>query len=444
MSIREIAEKTLNAAMAAGADEAEIFVREHREFQTTVRMGEIETLKEAESKSLALRVYKNRCKAVVDSSDFRPEKLEKLAGEAVGLAGVTAADDYHRLPEPELYAASWPDLDLFDPHEPPSTEKRIAMAHRAENAAMEVDDRIDNSMGGNFAQSRGDMLIMTSNGFTGGYPFSVYSLSAVPVAKDSKGDRSRDFWFTRALHAEDLMDADEVGHRAAERALRMCDARRAATGDVPVVFEANAASRLLAMLFGCISGSAVWRKQSYLGDRLGDQIASEIISIVDDPLRPRGLGSQPFDSEGLLAGPLRVVDGGKLAHFMHDLESARRLKQPVTGHGSWGGGVAASNLYVENGEGTLADLIAGVERGLLVTGYMGSGFNTVSGNWSQGVEGLWIEGGKVAYPVKGATIAGHFDEVLKGIDALAGDLDFDLGTMIAPSLRVKSMTVSGE
>ncbi len=444
MSIREVAERTLNAAMAAGADEAEVLVREHREFSTTVRMGEIENLKEAESKSLALRVFKNRCKAVVDSSDFRPPQLEKLAAEAVALAGVTAPDDYHRLPEPELYADRWPDLDLLDAGEGPSTEERIDMAKRAEAAALGADARIDNSMGGSFGQTRGDMLLQTSNGFRGGYPFSVYSLSAVPVAKDSKGDRSRDYWYSRSLHSADIMDAEEVGLRAAERALRMCDARRAPTGEVPVIFEANAAGRLVMLLFGCIAGSAVWRKQSYLGERLGEQVASELVSVLDDPLRPRGLGSQPFDSEGVPAKKLRVIDQGRLANFMHDLESSRRMDQPVTGHGSWGGGVAASNLYVENGEGTLADLIVGVDRGLVVTGYMGSGFNGVSGHWSQGVEGLWIEGGKVAYPVKGATIAGHFDEVLGGIEALAGDLDFKLGTKIAPSLRVKSMTVSGD
>jgi len=444
VKIREIAKKTLAAALKAGAEQAEIFVREHREFSTNIRMGEIETLNEAESRSLALRVYRGGRKAVVDSSDFRPEKLESLAAEAVNLAGVTAPDDYHRLPEPELYAKDWPELDLRDGGEGPSTEERIDMARRAENASMEADARIDNSMGARFAQSRGDMVLVTSNGFSGGYPFSVYSMSAVPVAKDSKGDRSRDFWYTRALHAEDLLSPEEVGLRAAERALRMCDARRAPTGEVPVLFEANAAGSLVALIFSCIAGSAVWRKQSYLGDRLGEIVASDKISLVDDPLRPRGLGSQPFDGEGLGVSPLRVIDKGELKHFLLDVESSRRMDMKPTGHGSWGGAVSASNLYIEPGEGTLADLIASTDRGLLVTGYMGSGFNAVSGHWSQGVEGLWIEGGKVVYPVKGATIAGKFDEVLGGIDRVAADLDFSLGSKIAPSLRVRSMTVSGE
>ena len=444
MSIRDIATSTLNAAMAAGADEAEIVVREHREFSTTVRMGEIENLKEAESRSLSLRVYKGGRKALVDSSDFRPDKLADLAGEAVAMAHMTAPDKYHRLPEPELYADSWPDLDLMDKDEGPSTRERIDLARTAEAAALGADERIDNSMGGSFGQTRGDMMLLTSNGFSGGYPFSVYSLSAVPVAKDSKGDRSRDFWYSQVLHSADMMDAEEVGLRAAERALRMCDAGRAPTGEVPVIFEAKAAGSLVGLIFGCIAGSSVWRKQSYLGERLGEQVASDKISLRDDPLLPRGLGSQPFDGEGLTAKALRVIDKGKLTNFMLDMESARRLDMTPTGHGSWGGGVAASTLYIEAGEGTLADLIASTDRGLLVTGYMGSGFNSVSGHWSQGVEGLWVEGGKVAYPVKGATIAGHFNDVLGGVDAVADDLDFSLGTKIAPSLRVKSMTVSGE
>ena len=268
-------------------------------------------------------------------------------------------------------------------------------------------------------------------------------MSLMPVARDGAGDRVTGSWSARALHLEDLAAPEDLGGEAAYRVLRMCDPRPAPTGEAAVIFESESAARMMGLLLQCLSGDSVWRGQSYLAGRMGEDIAASLLSFVDDPHLPRGLGSRPFDGEGL-AGARRVLVGvGRLESWLLDLESARRLGLPPTGHGSWGGGVAPSNIFAEDGEGTLADLIASTERGLVVTGYMGSGFEAASGHWSQGVEGLWVENGQVVHPIKGATIAGNLDAVLRGIDAVAADRDPSRGSLTAPSLRVGSMTVSG-
>jgi len=438
-----LAERALAAARRAGADEADLRLARGREFTAQVRLGEIEVLKEAASSALALRVFKERRVAQFAVSEPGAADLERLAAETLALAAACAPHDLHRLPEPEAYASAWPALDLADPGAGPDTAGRIALARTLEAAALGADPRLDNSQGATFACGSGELLYLTSNGFRGESAASEFSLSVMPVATDSAGEKVTDGWAKRSRHFADLESAEALGAEAARRALRRLEARSAPTGRFPVLFEPRMAARLVGMLFRCLAGDAVWRRRSYLAERLGSQVASPLVTLIDEPHRPRGLGSQPFDGEGLPGSRRVFVEAGRLLAFANDLESARRLGQPATGHGLWGGGVAASNLYLAPGAQSPAAILAGTPRGLLVTGMLGGGFQAASGHWSQGCTGQWIEGGALAYPVREVTVAGNLDAILGAVDAVGDDLDFSLGAVTSPTLRVAELAVGG-
>ncbi len=440
-ALRALGEQALAAALAAGADEADLRLAAGREFTAQIRLGEIEVLKEAASRTLALRVFKERRQALLVLCEPAPAGLPALAAEAVALAASCAPDPLHRLPEPEAYAQAPSDLDLRDASGGPPTAAGIALARELESAAMAADPRIDNSQGAGFAGGEGELLYMTSNGFAGWTASSQFSLSVMPVATDGAGERVTDGWAKRSRHFADLDSPASLGAEAARRVLRRLDARPAPTGRFPVLFEPRMAARLVGMLFRCLAGDLVWRRRSYLAERLGTAVASPLITLIDEPQRPRGLGSRPWDGEGLPGSRLALVEAGILKHFATDLESARRLDCAASGHGVWGGGVAASNLYLAPGTTSPAAMLAATPRGLIVTGMLGGGFQSASGHWSQGCTGLWIEGGEIAYPVREVAVAGDFDQVLGAVDAVGDDLDFSLGAVVAPTLRVAELTV---
>lgn len=441
--IPETARRILAAALAAGADAADLRLESGREFTTQVRMGELEVLKESTGRACRLRVFKDRRKALVSSTEADPEALIALAAEAVELAAYCGADEHNCLPDPEQYARDLPELDLHDAEPWPAADLRIELARAAEAAALAADPRIDNSQGAGFAAGDIETGYFTSNGFEALHRSSHFSLSVIPVARDSAGERVTEGWAKRSRHLAALESPEQLGAEAARRVLRRLDARGVPTGRYPVIFEPRMSARLIGMLFGCLAGSAVWRGRSYLADRLGERVGSSRITLVDDPLRQRGLGSRPCDGEGLPGRPLTLVAAGLLRAFATDLESARRLDLPTTGHGIWGGGVSPSNLYLEAGGLSPEAILADTPRGLLVTGMMGGGFQATSGHWSQGCLGLWIEGGAVAHPVREVTVAGSFDDLLGAVDAVGEDLDFDLGAVAAPTLRVAELAVAG-
>ncbi len=441
--IRELAAGMLKAALAAGADEADLRVSETAEFTAKIRMGELELLKEAVTHGVALRVFRGGAKAVVSSTVTEPDLLARLAEEAVALASVSEPDEHGRLPEPELYATELVDLDLWDDEPPPDTAGRIALAREAEDVVLGTDPRIENSQGATYGRGEQQLLYLTSNGFEASQRGTSHSLSVWPVARDRRGDLVTELWGKRACHLADLESPAELAAEAARRVLRRLDARKVDTGRFPVIFEPRMAAGLVGKLFACIAGSAVWRKQSYLAERLGENVATDTFTLIDDPTRPRGLGSRPCDGEGLACRQLALVEDGVLRHFATDLESSRRLDLPATGHGNWGGGVSPSNLFLSPGSSRPDQILAATGRGLVVIEMLGGGFDPVSGHWSQGCTGLWIEDGEPAYPVSEITIAAPFEEVLKGIDMLGDDLDFSLGAVVSPSLRVGSMTVGG-
>jgi PmbA protein len=445
MDHRELAEELLKKARAAGADAADLLIVEGTDFSVTVRKGEVETLKEAGSKALGIRVFVGKRTASTYTSDFSRETLSALVADTVEMARVTGEDPAAGLPE-EAPAAEDLELGLFDPS--PSqvpTEERIAWARRAEAAALAVSPEITNSQGGSYHSDEDTFLLANTLGFMGSYGTSSVSFSVVPVA-ERDGVMERDYWYSIARGMGGLLPPEEVGTIAAERTLRRLGARKLATCEVPVVFDPETAAELLGEIFRALSGTSVYRNATFLKDRLGEPVASPLLTLVDDGRRPGGLGSRPFDGEGLPTRRNIPLERGVLRYFLCDSYAARKIGARSTGcarRGVAGGpSVGSSNLYFEAGETPPDEIVGELPRGLYVTDLIGFGVDLVSGDYSQGAAGHWIEGGKLAHPVHEVTIAGNLKEMLLGVDAVGNDLEFRSSTS-SPTLRIRRMTVSG-
>ena len=315
----------------------------------------------------------------------------------------------------------------------------------AEKAAREQDPRIDNSEGSQASSGHSQICYGNSAGFLGNYESDSHSLFSEPLAREGES-MQRDYWMTVGHRLADLESPTEVGRRAAERTLRRLGARPVPTCEVSVIFDPVTAPSLLRQLAGCVSGYAVYRKSTFLAERLGEPLGSPLLTAVDDGLRPGGLGSRPFDGEGLATRRNVILDRGQLRSWLLDSYSARKLDMKSTGSATRGAGSAPSvgptNLYFEPGETSLAEIIADTSRGLLVTELIGMGFNPVTGDYSRGAAGLWIEGGEIRHPVEEVTIAGNFGDMLRDVDAMGNDLLW-LGRVASPSLRIARMTVAG-
>jgi PmbA protein len=441
---RELASQLLKAARSAGADAADVIVSEGTEFSVTVRKGEVETLTEAGSKALGLRVFVGTRTASTYTSDFSWPTLARLVEEAVGMARATSEDAAAGLPD-ETFPPEDVELGLYDPSplELPATE-RIERARRAEAAALAVPG-IGNSQGASWGSGEGSVVLASTRGFMGGYRTSSVSLSAVPQA-ERDGQMERNHWYTAGRGLADLESPEQVGRTAAERTLRRLGARQVKTAEVPIVFDPESAAEILGTLFSAISGYAVFRNASFLKDRLGEVVASPLVTLVDDGRRPRGLGSRPFDGEGLPTRRNVPIERGVLRHFMCDSYSARKIGARPTASARRGvagsPSVGAFNLYFEPGASTPESIIGSVERGLYVTDLIGFGVNVVTGDYSQGAVGHWIERGRLTHPVHEVTIAGNLREMLLGVDAVGNDLVFRGGSA-SPTIRIRKMTVSG-
>ncbi len=445
MDYRDLAADLLRRARAEGADAADVILAEGTSFSVTVRKGEVETLKEAGSKAAGLRVFIGRRTANSYTSDFSPDGLRTLVHQTVEMARVTGEDPAAGLPD-ETFPAEEIDLQIYDssPSELP-TDARIEHARRAEAAALSGFPEITNSQGASYASDEGFVVLANTNGFLGSYRSSSVSLSAVPVA-EKDGAMERDYWYTNGRGLSDLLSPEEVGRIAAERTVRRLGARKVPTCEVPIVFDPETAAEVLGQLFSAILGYAVYRNATFLKDRLGEPVASPLLTMVDDGRRARGLGSRPFDGEGLPTRRNVPVEKGLLRHFLCDSYSARKIGAKPCGvarRGVAGGpSVGAGNLFFEAGE-TPADRIVGeVERGLYVTDLIGFGVDLVSGDFSQGAAGHWIEKGRFVHPVHEVTIAGNLKQMLFDVDAVGDDLVFR-GSSASPTLRFKKMTVSG-
>ncbi|MDP9037166.1 MAG: metallopeptidase TldD-related protein [Myxococcota bacterium] len=428
---------------------AECVLRSGAELSAKVRRGEPELVEEAGTRAAGLRVMQSGRVANTSTSDLTEAGIERFVSDAIELVGLSQEDPFAGPADPTLLCdpSAGPDLELYDPAGGSvDAAQAIALAREGEAAAFAYDPRISNSEGATFGRTAGSVAIVLSSGFRAAYKGSYQSLSVVPVAADEGGKNRRGYYWTARRHLAELDRPADVGSEAARRALRKLGARTVASSEVPVVFDPDAARSILGMLAGCVMGSAIWRKASYLVGREGTRIASEAVTIIDDPLLVRAPGSRPFDGEGLASRRNVVVERGVLRTYLCDSYSARKLGRASTANASRGGGagvgVGTSNFVLQPGRESNAAIVAGTKRGLYVTEMMGFGFNAVTGDFSRGASGFWIEDGQLSYPVSEVTISLNIDTLWQTIDAVGSDLDMRTSTA-APTIRVAKMTVAG-
>lgn len=452
LDLKSLAAEVIARARAAGATDAEAVVSEGDEFSVTVRMGEVETLEESGSRGMGLRVLIGQRSASASTSDLTSDGVEQLVSGAIALARVTEEDSFAGLPEDSEYGQLAEDLHLYfeDVYSLPGAE-RIEQARRAEAAALAYDKRIGNSQGGSFSAATGQRVLANSRGFLGTYRTSYCGLSAAPLAVDADGQMQRDYWYSSARRIADLATPESIGEEAARRALRRLGARRMPTQKVPIVFSPEVSRSLLGHLFEAASGDSIWRSASFLAGQLGESIAVSGLTVIDDhtmilPSGVGGFGTSPFDGEGLPARRTVVVEEGVLKTYLLNTYSGRKLKMRSTGNATRGlagsPGIGAGNLYLKPGELSPAEILADISVGFYVTSLMGFGANLVTGDYSRGASGLWIENGELTHAVEEVTIAGNLREIFRNITAIGNDLVFR-GSVAAPTLRVDGMTVAG-
>ncbi|HLG48534.1 MAG TPA: metallopeptidase TldD-related protein [Reyranella sp.] len=423
-------------AKAAGADAAEAFYVHGESLSVAQRLGAREKLEGSEGRDLRLHVFIGQRNASVSSTDFAPKALRTLVERAVDMARAVPEDPYAGIAPAELLATSWADLDLDDKRRPPSARTLLALAAEAEDAARAVKG-VTNSEGAEASWGRTTQMLVTSNGFAGGYRRSGYSLSCAVLAGEGTG-MERDYEWSSAIHFDDLMAASKVGRNAGRFAVERLNPRKAKNARVPVIYDRRVSSGLIGHLAGAINGRGVARGTSFLKDRMGQQIFAKGIRIIDNPHRKRGLGSRPFDGEGLPTRRRAVIDDGVLTTWLLDLASARQLKLAPTGNGSQG---SPSNFYLEKGKLSPEELMADIKSGLYITDLIGQGVNGVTGDYSRGASGFWIENGKKAWPVSGLTVAGNLKDMFLNMTQ-ANDLQFK-SSINAPTVRIEGMTVAG-
>jgi PmbA protein len=437
----------INRSIKRGATDAEAIGIETTDFHVEVRLGQVEKLQEAASRGVGLRVLYGGRQASCSTSDLSAHAIDELIATAVGLAKSTSVDEAAMLPSREELAKEIADLKIYDPAilDLP-TERKIELALAGETAARSFDQRISNSEGAACSTSIGKVTLVTSSGFAGEYRSTSCGLIVAPIAKE--GDQMQvGYWSDRNRSLDALDPADEIGKEAARRALRKLGATRVKTREVPIVFESTATEDLLSDFFDAVEGTSVFKRASFLADKLGEKIAAEELNIIDDGRLPGGTGSRPFDGEGLATRHTAVVKNGVLNSYLLNTYTARKLGLNSTANAARGltGApvVGNGNFFIAPGVYSPDDIIASVKNGFYVTEMIGFGFNPVTGDYSRGAAGWWIENGKLAFPVEEVTIAGNFREMLLGIEMIGNDLRFR-GKLAAPTIKVNRMMVSGE
>ena len=436
-----LAERLVAAARSAGADAADAVAVRGISLSVEVRDGAVEGSERSEGDDMGLRVLVGKRQAVVSSNDIKGGAAE-LAERAVAMARVAPEDAFAGLADRDLLAREIPDLDLVD-QELPSVERLEQLARTAEEAALAVKG-VTKSGGAGASAGIGGMVLVTSHGFRGAYVGSRHSVSAVAIAGEGTG-MERDYDYSSTLHAADLDAPDKIGRVAGERAVKRLNPRKVETRRVPVVFDPRVAGSLVGHLASAINGASIARKTSFLRDKMGARLLRSGIRIVDDPLRKRGQRSRPFDGEGVAGRELAVIEDGVLTSWFLDSATARELGLATTGHAARGVSSAPSpsptNLHLEAGKSSAQALIAGIDDGFYITDLIGMGTNLVTGDYSRGASGLWIEKGELTYPVSEVTIAGHLTDMFASLEP-ASDLEFRYGTN-APTVRVEGLTVAG-
>lgn len=449
MSETFILEAALEAAKTAGACEVDAVLVLSDSVELRVRHEDLDFIKQAQEKTLGIRALvqgrSGRRSAMTSTSDLRIDTVKRMALETVALARAAQEDPCAGIPS-DGFALEIPDLQLYcDTDRNFDIDAQIDLARRAEAAARHTDPCITNSEGSQADSTFSTIFYANSAGFLENYTSALHSLYCEPLA-EANGSKQRDSWLTLARMRSQLSTPENVGRIAAERALRRLGGRRISTCEVPVIFDSRTAPSVLGHLLACVNGYAVYRQASYLADKLGQRIGNELIQIFDDGRLPRGLGSKPFDGEGLATRKNVIVEKGILQTYLLDSYAAKKLGLQSTGNATLAPGsapsVAPTNAWLAPGTSSLAEMIAQTSRGLLVTELIGMGFNPVTGDYSRGAAGLWIEKGEIAYPVEEITIASNLATLLSSVDAIASELHW-LGRIAAPEFRVAKMTVAG-
>ena len=440
--LADIATHALERAKHHGADAADAIIVEGGSTNAGCRLGKWEDIERSESRDMGLRVFVGKSQANVSTTDFDLQDIDTLAERAVAMAKMSPEDPYCGLADPGRLAKDLPDLDLFDDTEM-STEELRELAKTSENAAWEVEG-VTNSLGATASAGYGGIVLVTSDGFEGAYHSSSYSLSCAMVAGEGTA-MERDYEYCTVRHFSDMDDAEGIGRESSERALRRLNPKKASSQAVPIVYDNRVSASLISHFSSAISGTAIARGTSMLKDAMGEQIFAAGITIKDDPHRIRGLRSKPFDAEGVANGMTELVKDGVLQTWLLDSRSARQLGLETTGHAGRGTGSpptpSVTNLFMEAGTNAPEALIGGIDNGFYVTDLIGMGVNTVTGDYSRGAAGFWIENGEISYPVSEVTIAGNLHDMWKNITP-ANDLIFRHGTN-APTVLVEGMTVAG-
>ncbi len=443
----DLAQWSLEQVRAAGADAAEIIIVSAESLSAGVRMGEVEKLKSSRERRLGVRAFVGKSSATASTADFERKSLREFLADTVRLARLTAPDQWSGLPDASMHPQSVPELDLADAASGIiDADRALALAGAAERAALGADGRIKNSEGAEFDSGRYHVVFANSQGFAGDYAGTTYALAVAPIAEED-GAMQPGHWYTQSRYFDGLDNAESVGATAARRALRKLGARKLKTARAPVVFDPDMAAGLIRSLAGAASGPSLYRGASFLVGRLGTEVAASNVTIVDDGTMRRGLGSKPFDGEGLPITRKNVVERGVLRTYLLDSYSARRLGLKSTGNAARSAGDAPSasptNLYLEPGPYSPEEIIGSVKSGLYVTELIGFGVNSVTGDYSRGASGMWIEDGAFAYPVQEITIAGNLKEMYLSIEMIGNDLVWRSST-VAPTIKISEMMIAGE
>lgn len=437
----------VEAAKKAGADVAEAIVIRRSELSVRVRLGETEKVQEADSYAVGLRVMVEGRSATTHTSDPTDTGRQTMVEDALELARLSEADEFSAPPDASELAKDFPELDLFDEKTASiGAAQAETWAKEAEQAALDHDKRITNSEGGSFSRTRNAMALVTATGFQGSFAGSYASASVAPLADDEGGKKRNGVYWDARRYFDEMMSPEAVGQEAARRTVVKLGAKKIETMEVPVVFDPDAGRALLSLVFSCAQGGAIYKRSSYLTDKVGEKIASDLVTIIDDPLIVRGPGSRPFDGEGLASRANTVVEDGVLKTYLLDTYSGRKLGQQSTGSAARGlagrPSVSPTNFMMQPGKTTRQSVLRGVKRGFYVTSMMGFGFNAVTGDFSRGAEGFWIEDGELSYPVGEVTVSANFLDLWKNIDAVGDDVD-TRARYACPTFRVSKMTVAG-
>jgi len=440
---KDLAARTVETALTRGADSAEVSILTDTEFSVSVRNSEIENLIESGSRRIGIDIFVDGRKAIVTSSDISGESIDQLLAEGVELARVMDRDEFAGLPDKDELGAVADDLEIFDDTASSvTTADKIDMAMKLEQAATAIDSRII-SDGASCSTVTLNSILANSLGFCESFERTSSSISVScavedrPSSGENKGKKQSSWWYSTSISFADLDPVEKVAARAVERALRKLGAVKPKTCEVPVVFDDVTARQLLSYVASAAGGSSIYRKSSFLVDRLGEEIGSPLVTVIDDPLMKKRPGSRPFDGEGVRSRPKTIVNAGTLENYLLSSYQARKLGLKTTGNAG-----GSSNLYMVAGEHSPEDIIADVDNGLYLNSMAGPGANWSTGDFSQGAQGIWIRGGKLAEPVSEFTVTGTFAQMLSGIVMVGSDLEWR-GSINCPTLRIDSMTISG-